>query len=67
MQALTILEPREGAPSDCPVFFETARPSRELLGRLANDATAACKAGRIDDACILLGVALALRRAQVTP
>lgn len=53
----------DGAPPTPPEIFRAARPSRELLGKLAADAEAARAAGNLDDAVILLGVAMALRLA----
>lgn len=67
MQAEIILESREGAPPILPMFIRAARPSRELIATLTAEADAARVAGRLDDACFLLDVALAARLAERGP
>lgn len=68
MQAEEILTSEAIAPPlPLPPFLKAARPSRELIYELAASADAARAAGRIEDACFLLDVALAARLARREP
>lgn len=62
--AQMILEPSEvsAPPHVSPVFLTAARPSRELIATLTRETDRARAESRIDDACILLDLALALKR-----
>jgi len=66
MQA-QIIHDSEGSAPLPPLFLRAARPSRELVSQLVADADAARAAGRIEDACFLLDVAMAARLAGRTP